>query len=244
MDTLKIIMETLVLVEGGSFKMGDTFGDGYEDEGPVHDVSVGSFMLSKHELTQEIWEFVMHDNPSHFRGKDRPVEQINWFSAVEFCNKLSLLAGFEPCYEIKDTDVKCDFTKDGFRLPTEAEWEFAAKGGCKGRQCLYSGSNLVDKVAWYRENSNNMSHPVGLKEPNELGLFDMSGNLWEWCWDLWGLHQPQRQENPKGPESGTERVFRGGTWYQDSYYLRVSHRFRRKPDTTFYGIGFRLAKNV
>ncbi len=239
----------MVFVEGGTFQMGDTWGDGGSDEKPVHTVTVDSFYIGKYEVTQPEYLLIMKNNPSHFTGGGdffpHPVEQVSWYDAVNFCNQLSIHEGLEPCYTIKDTDVTCDFTKNGYRLPTEAEWEYAARGGNQSQGYKYSGSNNPDDVAWYSDNSGNQTHEVGTKQPNELGIYDMTGNVWEWCWDWYDseYYSSSPQDNPKGPDSGTRRVLRGGGWlYRSGTRLGVANRSSDFPSYSHYDIGFRLVR--
>ena len=229
---------TFVLVNGGTFQMGSTSGE--SDEKPVHAVTVSSFLMATYGLTQAAYASVMGTNPSQFVGDaTRPVEQVSWFDAVAFCNELSDLEGLQRCYTISGTKVGCDLTKDGYRLPTEAEWEFAARGGTSSRGYTYAGSNTVDDVAWYSGNSGNTTHPVGTKAPNELGLYDLSGNVWEWCWDWYRQYQSGAQSDLAGPSSGTERAARGGSWFYRAAYERPVQRGNIPPGDRYNGIGFR-----
>jgi formylglycine-generating enzyme required for sulfatase activity len=231
-----------VRVEGGTFQMGSDNGDSYEK--PVHTVTVKSFSISKYEVTQKEWLEVMGNNPSNFKGDNRPVEQVSWYEAVDYCNKRSIKEGLTPVYKGSGDNITCDWNADGYRLPTEAEWEFAAKGGMKDNLTTeYSGSNSVDAVAWYSGNSGNSTHPVGTKAANSLDIHDMSGNVWEWCWDWYGSYSSGAQTDPRGAVSGTYRVMRGGGWYSSAAGVRSVFRGDSTPSIQYYGIGFRLARN-
>ena len=224
---LRDLQNSMVYVEGGTFMMGalPNDKDAYRDETPRHQVTLSSFYISKYEVTQELWQAVMGSNPSYFKGDlQRPVEQVSWNECQTFINKLNALTG------------------EQFRLPTEAEWEYAARGGQKSRGYLYSGSNSIGDVAWYVDNSNNTTHPVGRKQPNELGLYDMSGNVWEWCEDRYGSYSSSAQTNPAGPSSASRRVYRGGSWSSYARYCRASNRPYHSPDLSYYSLGLRLAR--
>jgi len=229
-----------VLVEGGTFSMGSN--DETSDEEPIHGVIIGSFLLGKIEVTQELWESVMGSNPSNFKGDKRPVERVSWNDVVEFCNKLSEKEGLQKAYSGSGDNVTCDFNSNGYRLPTEAEWEYAARGGKKSKGYTYSGSNDIDAVSWYRNNSGSTTHEVGTKQPNELGIFDMSGNVWEWCWDWYGDYTSTSQTNPKGANAGSNRVIRGGGWSNYAGYCRVANRGNDIPGFRYYDLGFRLVR--
>jgi formylglycine-generating enzyme required for sulfatase activity len=233
------VSENMIRVEGGMFKMGDTIGDGLPSEKPVHSVTVASFLMGKYVVTQKEWRDVMGTDPSHFKGDDLPVESVSWFDAVQYCNTLSARNGLEPCYTINGTNVTCDFSRSGFRLPTEAEWEYAAKGGRQSRGTKYAGSSSVDEVAWYGGNSGGTTHPVGQKRANELGLYDMSGNVWEWCNDWYGNYGPRAQTDPRGADRGTGRVLRGGSWSCYAGLVRAAIRGGVAPGNGGYGVGFR-----
>ena len=189
------------------------------DEEPVHTVTVSSFYMDKTEVTQAEYRKVMGKNPSHFSGcDDCPVENVSWHDANEYAKKV------------------------GKRLPTEAEWEYAARGGNKSKGYRYSGSNTISSVGWYDDNSRSKTHPVAQKQPNELGLYDMSGNVYEWCSDWYGSYSSSPQNNPQGPNSGSSRVLRGGRWSTLDLSCRVAIRFRSGPDLRYsnYFGGFRL----
>ena len=214
-------------VEGGSFQMGDTYGDGEFDEYPVHEVTLRTFAISRFEITQTQWMDVMGNNPSGFIGDGNlPVERITWYEVLEFCNALSQKAGWTSCYTINGTKVSCNFNADGYRLPTEAEWEYAVKGGNRSKGYRYSGGNDIDEVAWYYPNANNMTHPVGGKKANELGLYDMIGNVWEYCWDWWGMYLENPVQDLEGAEQGSFKIVRSSSWaFGYEWTCRPSSRF-------------------
>ena len=213
----------MIRVEGGTFQMGSTSGE--SDEKPVHEVTVSSFLIGETEVTQELWEAVMGSNPSYLKGSKRPVEQVSWDDCQTFITKLNELTG------------------KTFRLPTEAEWEYAARGGNKSKGYTYSGSNTIDDVAWYYGNSGNTTHDVATKSPNELGIYDMSGNVYEWCQDWMSSYESSSQTNPTGPSSGSGRVYRGGSWYGSARDCRVSYRDDCGPASTLaLVLGLRLAR--
>ncbi|MFN3589367.1 MAG: SUMF1/EgtB/PvdO family nonheme iron enzyme [Spirosomataceae bacterium] len=231
----------MVYVSGGSFKMGDTRGDGESDEQPIHVVRVGSFWIGKYEVTQGQWESVMGNNPSKFTDcPNCPVESVSWYDAIGFCNKLSDREGKQRVYTVSGSDVKIDYLADGYRLPTEAEWEYAARGGNKSQGYRYAGSNELASVGWFGDNSGEKTRVVGRKKPNELGIFDMSGNVWEWCNDWYGTYQSQSQSDPWGPISGQYRLLRGGSWDEVSNGARVAYRGGNTPDNRFSDFGFRV----
>ena len=210
-------------VAGGTFQMGSDDSEADDDEKPVHSVTVSTFYMGETEVTQALWKAVMGTNPSNWKGDNLPVECISWNDCQEFIRKLNSLTG------------------RSFRLPTEAEWEFAARGGNQSNGYKYAGSNSIGSVAWYTDNSGGKTHAVRGKLPNELGLYDMSGNVWEWCSDWYGSYGSGSQTNPKGPSSGSNRVLRGGSWYGSARYCRVSDRTYNDPDSRSNLIGFRLA---
>ena len=191
----------MVVIPKGEFTMGalEDDGDAYDSEKPRHKVTLTrDFLMGKYQVTQALWDSVMGSNPSYSKGANRPVEYVSWFDVVEFCNKLSEREGLEPAYTINGDDVTCNWNAKGYRLPTEAEWEYSARSG---QRFKYSGSNNVDEVAWYDDNSGSETHPVGLKKPNGFGLYDMSGNVYEWCWDRFGGYSSGSQTDPTGPDS-------------------------------------------
>jgi formylglycine-generating enzyme required for sulfatase activity len=233
-----------VFVQGGTFQMGSTSG-GDNDERPVHSVTVKSFYMGKYEVTQKEWVEIMGSNPSNWKGDNLPVERVTWYEVIEYCNKRSLREGLTPAYRGSGDSVSCDLNASGYRLPTEAEWEYAARGGAKGAYLTYeySGSNSVESVGWYTENSGGRTHPVGMKLPNDLGLFDMSGNVWEWCWDWYGDYAPGARTDPTGPASGSIRVLRGGGWNSSAGYLRSAFRDGYTPSYRGSNSGFRLVRS-
>jgi formylglycine-generating enzyme required for sulfatase activity len=236
------IPANMVLVEGGTFQMGSSNGD--TDEKPVHTVTVRSFYMGRTEVTQREWAEIMGNNPSNFKGDNLPVERVSWLDAIEYCNKLSLKEGLIPAYRGGGNDIVCDFNATGYRLPTEAEWEYAARGGNKDYISYeYAGGNSVDAVAWHNGNSGNRTHPVGTKQPNSLGLYDMSGNVWEWCWDWYGnSYSGGSQTDPTGASMGTSRVGRGGGWGSTATVVRSANRNGDTPSSRGSTLGFRLVR--
>lgn len=237
-DTLRIVLKsrniesysvnnvtfTMVKVKGGTFSMGATGSDCEKDENPRHDVTLNDFCIGQFEVTQELWEAVMGKNPSWHKGKDLPVERVSWDDCQEFIKKLN------------------EFTRMNFRLPTEAEWEYAARGGSKTRDYKYSGSGNVEDVAWYVENSRRRTHSVGSKSPNEIEVYDMTGNVWEWCQDWYGekVYGERNMTNPQGARRGTFRVRRGGSCCYDEDVCRVSNRGNEYPSAASKHTGLRL----
>jgi sulfatase modifying factor 1 len=239
----KVCSIPMVYVQGGNFYMGSNDGGG--DEQPVHQVRVSSFYIGKYEVTQAQWREVMGGNPSFFKGDDLPVEQVTWYDAVDFCNRLSRMEGLTPCYSGSGDDTTCDWSANGYRLPTEAEWEYAARGGNGSQGYTYSGSNDPGNVAWFDENSGYGTHSVGEKRANELGLYDMSGNVWEWCWDWYDARYYSSCPglDPRGVDSDSVRVLRGGNCYDSAARCRVSFRDNVSPYGRGDG-GFRLARAI
>lgn len=233
-------LQDMVYVEGGMFEMGSNDSDAGLDEKPVHSVTLSSYYIGKYEVTQQQWQDVMGNNPSSSEGSDKPVTNVTWYDCVEFCNALSRKAGLEECYEISDNNVTLNMNSNGYRLPTEAEWEYAARGGTKSTGGKYSGSNDINTVAWYNENSNGELQSPGLLQCNELGIYDMSGNVWEWCWDLYGNYSNSSEINPTGAISGPFRVRRGGSYYHDAGICRSTVRLNYKPTASSFVVGFRL----
>ena len=201
-------------------------GSYQSNELPTHQVTLSSYYICTTEVTQELWTAVMGSNPSYFVGTNLPVERVTWNDCQYFLDKLNAISGRQ------------------FRLPTEAEWEYAARGGDKSLGYKYAGSNDVASVAWYKSNSCDRTCPVASKEPNELGLYDMSGNVWEWCQDFFGSYSNEPEENPQGPITGYNKVLRGGSWFDDASHQRVSYRLSNTPTIVEYNRGLRLALPV
>jgi len=237
-----------VYVLGGVFTMGSTGGN--TDETPTRSVTVSDFYLGKYEVTFEEYDQFCQktgrkkpNNQGSVRGK-KPAVNVKWLDAVAYCNWLSLSNNLTPCYSINGKNVTCNWSANGYRLPTEAEWEYAAKGGNKSNGYMYAGSDDLSSVAWYNNNSGSKTQPVGGKLANELALFDMSGNVWEWCWDWKGNYDSNAATDPKGPSRGGVRVFRGGGWADNSFYCRTTVRYSGTPDHQSYSVGFRVAKRA
>ncbi len=231
-----------ILVDGGSFQMGST--NISELEKPVHTVLVNSFFIGTFEVTQAEYELVMGTNPSQIHGEDHPVVYVSWYDAIEFCNKLSIKEGLTPCYSGSGDNISWYSTANGYRLPTEAEWEFAATGGISSSGHNFSGSNSATDVGWTRVNSSGKSHPVGTKAPNSLGIYDMTGNVWEWCYDRKGDYSSFSQENPTGPSVGKNRIQRGGSWQIGNEYSYIAIRSQSFPNSNGRGLGFRVVRSV
>ena len=241
----KACFNQYVTVQGGSFQMGSP--DSGSDAKTVHSVTVSTFMIGKTEVTKELYESVMgKDSLKTYVDWNDPASNVSWYNAVEFCNALSKKDGLTPCYS-KDSSGNWLWNKNanGWRLPTEAEWEFAARGGNLSKGTKYSGSDDIDEIAWYFRNSN-VIETVATKVPNELGLYDMSGNVWEWCWDWYGAYSSGSQKNPTGPSYGSSRVIRGGGVYtrEEELTYRVSYRNLCLPSNSNLNIGFRIVRSV
>ena len=209
----------MIAVKGGTFQMGSD--DGYN---AVHQVTLSDYYIGETEVTQELWSAVMGSNPSYFTGNmQRPVEWVSWNDCQTFISKLNQLTG------------------ETFRLPTEAQWEYAARGGNKSKGYTYSGSNVLDDVAWHEYNSGGITHPVKTKAPNELGIYYMTGNVYEWCSDWYGSYSSAAQTDPTGPSTGSYRLIRGGSWGSDATYCRVASRGSSTPPLSYDFLGLRLA---
>jgi formylglycine-generating enzyme required for sulfatase activity len=251
------------LVEGGIFLMGSN--NEKFDETPAYKVTVTTFLISRFEITQSEWQSIMIGNPSITKGDKYPVNQIRWYQAIIFCNKLSQRDGLAPCYAkegITNPDywgkippiysknnpdwdnITCDWNATGYRLPTEAEWEFAARGGNLSKGYKYSGSDNVDEVAWYEKNSKGKIHEVGTKSPNELGIFDMNGNVSEMCWDWYGNYLLTENRDPVGNKNGFSRVSRGASFADKEQYCTITHRSYVYLDLYTNLQGFRIVRRI
>jgi sulfatase modifying factor 1 len=244
----------LVLVPAGSYAMGSRPGGA--ERGPDetrHRVSLThAFYLSATEITQAQWRAVMGGNPAHFsaRRDDRPVEKVSWYDAIRFCNRLSALAGLRPAYVVEGSAVEWDPAAPGYRLPTEAEWEYACRAGTRtpfatgmclsAAQANYDGTKPFPGCPSGRNRGR--TRPVGKYAPNAWGVFDMHGNVWEWCWDWYGSYGSDAARDPRGPRSGTKRVIRGGSWLKSAEFCRSANRSRYDPGLRSYDIGFRVAR--
>ena len=233
----------MVQIPGGLFTMGSpkTEEGRFPDEGPQHEVTVSSFWVMETEVTQELWAEVMGDNPSANSGcgPSCPVDSVIWEDAVAFANQLSIRHGLSEAYEVTGKGVEWDSGSSGYRLLTEAEWEYAARGG---EGFVYAGSSELEDVGWVNSNSGSTPHPVCLKARNGFGLCDMSGNVMEWVWDWYGDYTSDSQRDPWGPAGGSIRVIRGGSWNYSARDARVAYRDWGRPGDRFGGVGFRLAR--
>ncbi|MFC1574286.1 formylglycine-generating enzyme family protein [Candidatus Latescibacterota bacterium] len=232
----------MISVPSGSFNMGSK--KGFDIEKPVHTVTLSAFEMSETEITQAQYEAVIGINPSLAKENPQlPVERVSWYNAVLFCNKLSEVAGYENCYDEKTWE--CDLSKNGFRLPTEAEWEYACRAGTTTK--YYSGNTIDDliRVGWFTQNSEGKTHPVGQKLPNAWGLYDMHGNVWEWTYDWLGDYSRENVFNPTGAKTGKYRVIRGGgfpPWTPNNMGCESGIRGYGIPDKSTGAVGFRVVR--
>ncbi|MDP2984635.1 MAG: formylglycine-generating enzyme family protein [Candidatus Latescibacter sp.] len=229
----------MVSIPAGSFSMGKT---GIAE--PVHTVTLSAFSMSAYEITQGQFKTVIRSNMPYFKGLSNdnlPMEKVSWWEAIKYCNALNAKAGLQPCYNEGTGD--CDFTKSGFRLPTEAEWEYACRGGTTTN--YYTGDTESDlaRAGWYFSNSSNKSHPVGRKTPNAWGLYDMHGNAWEWCNDWYEDYTSANNAiNPTGALFGSNRIVRGGAWYSGGSVCRSAARAVNPPSGRLGNFGFRVVR--
>ena len=237
-------------VNGVSFTMkpiaavqGAVLGDNRQSDNKEHTVNLSAYYIGETEVTQELWQAVMGNNPSRFTGAKNPVEKVSWYDCIKFCNELTAeVMGEEHCvYKVRGESVTADFSQKGFRLPTEAEWEYAAMGGKKYEWAGTDSEDRLKKYAWYDANSGDETHEVGQKEANGYGIYDMSGNVWEWCWDWYGSTPGSGQSDPRGAATGTRRVDRGGSWWDDAGRAARAYRGISDPDWILGSLGFRVA---
>lgn len=229
----------MVYVEGHhKYPDGNDVHGGHSETALRSDKPLPSFYIGKYEVTQAEWKMVMGTNPSEYIADNHPVENVKWLEAIAFCNTLSKWHNLRPCYEVRGDSIICDWSADGYRLPKEAEWEYAAKGGNKSKSFHYSGSDDWDDVAWCLDNSRKQTNPVGKKKGNEIGIHDMSGNVWEWCWEWYDSNR-------------SSRVIKGGSWYSyvsnDNDPLAIGYRGQYyEPETWVACIptGFRVCRNA
>ena len=247
--------DNMVFIEGGSFTMGsspDEPGRNSDREGPQHQVTVSSFFMGKHPVTQKEYQEIMGTNPSNFRRDDLPVDRVGWYAALEYCNALSRKEGLTPVYSVRGLRTTWNRNADGYRLPTEAEWEYACRAGTVSP--FSTGDNITTDQANYDGNYSYNNHakgeyrqrttPVRSFAPNQWGLYDMHGNVFEWCWDWFGAYSGEAKTDPAGAGFGTYRVLRGGSWNSFGQYLRSAYRYYYDPSHGDPSIGFRLARNA
>jgi formylglycine-generating enzyme required for sulfatase activity len=237
----------MVLIPAGWFEMGSKEGEA--DESPVHRVWVDSFLIDRYEVTQGQYTRLADSNPSHFRDSGRPVDTIAWADAALYCNLRSRAEDLQPCYD--EETAECDFAANGYRLPTEAEWEYACRSGTDTEFCFGSDMHRLKGYAWYAENSHDRTHPVGQKNPNAFGLYDMYGNVAEWCNDVYSsnYYKASPSRNPRGPKEGDKQVLRGGAWDSSMDHCRSAWRTGEEfgfvdACTAQNTIGFRCVRNA
>ena len=245
----------MAALPGGRFWMGSPSWDSgrYDDERPRHRVALSAFSMARTAVTRGLWRRVMEQAPEPWRralpekwgeGDDElPATHVSWYDAVAFCNALSVLSGHAPCYSERGGEWVCDWEAEGYRLPTEAEWEYACRGGRQSRWHWGNISLFARRYAWYSANSAYRLHAVGGKRPNRFGLQDIVGNCWEWCWDRYGSYDSGAVEYPRGPADGRQRVLRGGSFNFEPWSLRSALRFRFEPEDRFDYVGFRCVRS-
>ncbi len=259
-------IQNMVYVKGGTFQMGTSES---EYSQPIHSATVASFYIGKHHITQKEWQAVMEGNKNEistepYTRRDNPqapIVKVSWYDAIVFCNRKSIQEGLKPCYEksgegnpdywgvpksgnndVNWDAIKCNWSANGYRLPSEAEWEYAARGGNQSKGFRFSGSNNLNDVGWYEDNSDDEIHDAGAKAANELGIYDMTGNAWEWCWDWYDSYSSNAETNPYGANDGTRRVGRGGSWDDEEDYCHVAYRLYANPGRSYGDLGFRVAR--
>ncbi len=235
----------MVKLPSGRFSMGDE----NEIDAPPHEVVISPFFIDKNLVTQEEYERVAGENPSRWKAANNPVEQVRWSDAVKYCNKRSELEGLDPCYDLQSW--QCNFAASGYRLPTEAEWEYACRAGTKTVYYFGDSASKLPAHAWFEDNANGKPQPVGGKSPNPWGLYDMHGNVWQWCNDFYQVdyYQQSPEKDPRGPEAGETKIVRGGAWKFSADSCRSGYRYNENPgyaDVCFgYDIyGFRCVRNA
>lgn len=224
-EFIEELLHEFIFVEGGTFLMGcnkTSVSQCDEAESPVHQVTISSFHITKYEITQLLWLEIMGYNPNSQKNNKYPVTNVSWDECQDFIKRLNHITSLH------------------FAIPTEAQWEFAARGGIKSKNTLFSGSEKIEEVAWYKENSNSFFHIIGTLKPNELGIYDMSGNVWEWCNDYYGPYSAETTKDPPGSISGINRVYRGGSWLDNKSYTRITNRNCGRSDYKMNCLGFRI----
>ncbi|MHC6202251.1 formylglycine-generating enzyme family protein [Breznakiellaceae bacterium SP9] len=233
----------MAAIPAGTFAMGSPSDEvDHQSDETLHDVTLSAFTMSKHEVTQAQWQAVMGSNPSFFtfsiENDKRPVERVSWYETIEFCNRLSVLAGLSPAYTISETNVTWNRSANGYRLPTEAEWEYACRAGTTTP--FNTGDNITTDQANYDRSTSTVA--VGTFAPNAWGLYDMHGNVWEWCWDWYGSYPSVPETDPMGAASESNRVFRGGGWNNSALYMRSAYRDDDTPTVRYSQLGFRVVR--
>jgi formylglycine-generating enzyme required for sulfatase activity len=239
----------MVELPGGTFWMGspDTDAEAYKNERPRHRVTVSAFAISRYQITRELYRALCDTSPQAWQGDSNdarlPANNVSWFDAVSFCNALSQHAGLQPCYRVDSAHVDWDRSADGYRLPTEAEWEYACRAGTTSRWFFGNDPAALDRYAWFVANAKDKVQPVGEKTPNDWGLHDMIGNVWEWCWDWYNRYRAEAVVDPTGLGNGHYRVLRGGSaWLDDPRLLRSAHRDRVVPEVRGGHVGLRCVR--
>jgi len=244
----------MLLIPAGRFRMGDDNGD--EDQRPAHPVTISAFYMDKFEVSQKDYEKMMGKNPAKFQGPDNPVDRVSWLAAIQYCNMRSLREGLKPCYDLKSETS--DFSADGYRLPTEAEWEYACRSGSREKYHFGNSASPLPGYGWFKDNAGNTTHPVGKKSPNPWGLYDMYGNVAEWCNDYYGedyyhtgpaVDPTGPAADPTGPAEGDERVLRGGSWSSTAESASSAARYGETPGLAdvcfgYEAYGFRCVKKA